>query len=290
MVLALATVTAACAAEEPARPADPVLAAPATDGWRTETWAGLSVDVPGEWTYGGAPVRSGGGERTVCPPPLTGPDDAATGQVGRPVMLSDVCAGYPWIPHSRALTSTTPYVWLGAEIPVGIVRYEGGLVQQTVARHGTTLTVGSADAGLRARILGSARPAERCRPGGVTAGETEVCGYGRGTDDALALAFAERVDPATLTATVAAAERAGEVPAGWTCPGPRRNDDGRGYVRRPADVVELRDDERTVVLDLGCESVDLGNGSLRRLTDEVLQPWAGPLAQASLRSLVGPLG
>lgn len=282
--------TAACGAEGPRRPAEPAERAGLADGWRTETWAGLSVDVPGEWTYGGAPLRFPDGERAACPPAVMGTDDAATGWVGRPVMLSDVCAGYPWIPHSRELTSTTPYVWLGAQIPVGIVRYDGGLVQQTVARHGTTLTVGSADAGLRARILDSARPAERCRSGRVAPGVSEVCGYGRGADDALTLAFAEQVDPGVLSATVAAAEKAGEVPAGWTCPGPRRNTGGRGYVREPADVVELRDDERTVVLDLGCESADLGDGTLRRLTDEVLQPWTGPLARASLRSLVGPLG
>ncbi|XBB68432.1 hypothetical protein ABFU82_03730 [Nocardioides sp. WV_118_6] len=284
MLLLVAT-TAACRAEEPRRPAEPAAAptAPAApaDGWRTETWAGLSVDVPADWTYGGAPMRLGGGERGVCPPAVMGPDDGATGWVGRPVLLSDVCAFYPWIPGSRELTSTTPFVWLGAAVRPGVVRYEGGLVQQTIATEGTTLTVGSADAGLRRRILASARPAELCRPGGAPPAWTEVCGYRRTDGGELVLGFAEKVDPAVMAETVTAARAAAEVPPGRRCRA------------EPGEVVELRDARRMVRVDLACATVDVGDAGdadVHRLTVGARGAWATPVAHATLSTLIGPQG
>lgn len=256
--------TTSCAG--PARP--PRAETPGRFGadWRTETWAGLSVEVPASWAYGAAPIRLGGSV-SVC-----GPGSG----VGRPVLRSDVCARYPWLQGAPAIRGD--YAWLGAEIEPGTVRYDGGLVQETIATQGTTLTVASTDAGLRARILGSARPATSCGEPKPAPGEVEVCGYRRTTSGQRVLAFAERVALDVPEAAVAAARRA---PA--AAPDP-------GCGPRTGEVVELREAGRTIVLDLRCGTVDPGDGTRRRLGEEAVEPWASPMARASLTYLIGPQG
>ncbi len=137
-------------------------------GWRTEYWQGLAVDVPGGWGYGGAPFRiSRDAAPAACRPTAMVSAagrrhrglDTDAGYVGRPVMLTDACEGYQ---VGAEFTPAAPFVWLGAEIDPGVVEFEGGFVQETVAVLGTTVTVGSADAALRKAVLGSVRPQDLC--------------------------------------------------------------------------------------------------------------------------------
>ncbi len=260
----LALLTTSCTSPERPPRADPP---DVTDGeWRTETWAGLSVDVPASWGYGAAPVRVGGSV-SVCGP---------VAGVGRPVLRSDVCAAYPWLRGMPA--SAEPYVWLGADLEPGAVRYDGAVVQETIAVEGTTLTVASTDAGLRARVLGSVRPATLCRDATPAPGEVEVCGYRATVAGERLLGFAEQVAADVPEAVVAAARRA---PAATGDP---------GCGPRTGEVVELRESGRTIVLDLGCGTVDPGDGTRHLLTDEAVEPWASPMARASLTRLIGQQG
>jgi hypothetical protein len=141
--------------------------------WRTEYWGGLAVDVPAEWGYGGAPKHDPTGSPFTAVACYPGPSVAADGgrlaeeggaegYLGRPVGLTDVCAGYPFDPNGP--NPRGPYVWLGADVEPGIVEYDNGIVEETVAIRGSTLTVATRDAALRQRILASARGGELCRP------------------------------------------------------------------------------------------------------------------------------
>jgi hypothetical protein len=270
LLMLLVLLTTACGHAEPRRPAEPA-AAPGP-GWRTETWGTLSVDVPDDWGYGSAPFEVGGGLGT-CPPGSTGgPDDP--GWVGRPILLSDVCEGYP-----RLTGPTAPYVWLGPRIPPGVVRYDGGLVQVTVDRFGARLTVAAADAALRKRILDSARPADHCRAGVATG--PEVCGYRR-EGDRLVLAYAAGLTPQEARAALDAVAAA---PPAKPCRG-RRCDRGDG------DLVRVSDGRRTAEFDLtwSDRTVRLDGGPPRRVTDAATGPWFAPGLRWTLRAFIGPQG
>jgi hypothetical protein len=167
---------------------------------------------------------------------------------------------------------------LGAQIEPGTVRYDDGRVQETVAAQGTTLTVASTDPALRTRILRSARPATLCGEARPAPGEVEVCGYRPTEAGEQVLAFAERVAADVPDAVAAAARQAPAAKAGPGC-GPRTGE-----------VVELREPGRTIVLDLRCGTVDAGDGTLRLLRDDEVEPWASPMARATLTYLIGPQG
>lgn len=181
------------------------------DGWRTEYWADVAVDVPADWGYGGAPSDERG--RIACyPAPMVTADGRwldqlpsdteVAGYVGRPVMLTDDCAGYgAGVPFE----SSGPFVWLGAAVPPGVVERDG-FVQETVEVDGTTVTVGTADDALRERILSSVRGGEMCmselprlgeiahdRPSssGTTPVSLRVCAYSAAEDgDSVELTYA----------------------------------------------------------------------------------------------------
>ncbi|HTW17703.1 MAG TPA: hypothetical protein VMF51_21430 [Nocardioides sp.] len=140
----------------------------APDGWRTEQWHDLAVDVPAHWGYGSAPIRTDR-RPTICDDRRPGP------YVGRPVMASDMCMFAAWIEPED------PYVWLGADLEPGIVVVGDGLVQETVEVAGTTLTV-AADDPLRRRILGSARRGGTCpgELGGVPTARLPIATTGHG--------------------------------------------------------------------------------------------------------------
>ncbi|PWN03459.1 hypothetical protein DJ010_04890 [Nocardioides silvaticus] len=132
-----------------------------TDEWRTEYWGGVAVDVPADWGYGGAPFDDG----TACyPEAMIGPDgrrlrtSGDRGWVGRPIGATDVCALVP-----NAWEPSAPYAWLGAGVEPGTYEYDNGYVQETIEVEGVTVTVGTTDAGLRSRILATARGGEPTR-------------------------------------------------------------------------------------------------------------------------------
>ena len=125
--------------------------------------------------------------------------------------MTDVCALYPWIEHSPQEEPVAPYMWLGAAVEPGVVEYDNGYVQETIEVDGTTVTVGAADAGLREKILGSARIDEDAicplTYPGVPDGAVDtmangamgppfawVCAYRRTGDGRFDLSYADSVD------------------------------------------------------------------------------------------------
>ena len=91
---------------------------PAAGEWRTEYWRGVAVDVPADWGYGGAPVESAGEIVACYPEAMVGADGGRVrqsgdqGWVGRPIVVTDVCALYPWLENSPEEEPAAPYVWL----------------------------------------------------------------------------------------------------------------------------------------------------------------------------------
>lgn len=245
----------------PSRAVDPV----EPDLWRTEQWQGLVVDVPVDWAWGPAPQRMSGGLR-VCGRTPSRP------YVGRPVMMSDVC-GQELDPPAP----TSPYVWLGVDLPTGTVDLGGGYVQETVAVAGTTLTVATDDDELRASILASAGDGGVCEPalaqvpvaGPVESDAATVCAYRR-SGSAYALVYG-----AGLEATNAArlVEEYDASPAFF----PGRSCDV-GSADDPLEVVLVDVPGRRFVVEmevLGCPFVHGGPGlkAQRRLTPALARPW-----------------
>ncbi|HET9143620.1 hypothetical protein [Actinophytocola sp.] len=132
------------AAPPAAPPAGSVTDLPA--GWRWEAYGGVEVQVPADWGHG----------TSNYPPCLN--REKGRPHVGRPGMVPLVKCSGPPVP---ALQLRVPYLWFtGNTVSADRVQtYDGGWVSQTRTVAGTTFTVFSDDPDLRARILGSARPA-----------------------------------------------------------------------------------------------------------------------------------
>lgn len=331
VVLVVVGTAVATSGDERSTTEPPVVSDPATatlppdDGLRTEYWGAVAVDVPAEWGYGGAPLASGRESVACYPVAMVGPGGQrvegrpsaeSLGWVGRPIAVTDVCAVYPWIEHSPQEEPSAPYVWLGAAVEPGLVRYDNGFVQETVEAEDTTVTVGSDDADLRAAILESVRPGHLCAQAlphvpqprvGVSAERrsklvrAEVCAYRvdpRAGSSSFLLSYAAELDPADAEAAFAAAEAAprAEVdcdyqPTEFVVLHATYNDEF------PNDVID-----RAAVFETGCDgSVTLGDGTVRALTAEAVAAWAsngipavvyGPTGGkgAMIDSFIGPQG
>ena len=205
----------------------------------------------------------------------SGPD--APGWVGRPIMVSDACGSYPW---PKTFPPTSPFVWLAPDIPLGVVRYDGGLVQVTVERFGVRLTVAATEAALRKRILDSARPADHCQ--GDTSTVPEVCGYRRGDDDELMLVYAAGLSPEAARAVL---DAVADAPVAGPCRGRFCSIDGNDQVR-------VSDGERTAVYDFGWRrrTVTVDDGPPRRATGATTRPWLAPGLRWTLATLIGMQG
>jgi hypothetical protein len=260
----------------------------APDGWRTEQWHDLAVDVPADWGYGSAPIRTDR-RPTICDDRRPGP------YVGRPVMASDMCMIAAWIEPED------PYVWLGADLEPGIVVVGDGLVQETVEVAGTTLTV-AADDPLRRRILASARRGGTCPSefSGTTTARVPmahdgdgllVCGYVQ-DDDRFHLVGGELLGSGASRRFVDAYARTDGMSSSSTC-----------LAVGERGLVLLRSGDRQWVVDVECSGMrELGEGSrLRPLTIAAVEPWAtgfvghvfhGPSDGRGVLSgfLIGPLG
>ena len=160
LVLALLAALGGCAEDErPSAPTPPEAVGTARvdaqprDGWRTEWFRTVAVDVPAGWGWSqGPPGR--GGRLYRC---FEGRDDRA--YVGRPVMASDLCiAADPEEPPEHAS------LWFDAPLDPGTEDLGGGWVRETVVVDGVGLTVTSDDPDLRAEVLGSVRRQEDCPP------------------------------------------------------------------------------------------------------------------------------
>lgn len=245
----------------------------APQGWRTEQWHDLAVDVPAHWGYGAAPMRLVG-DTNICGDLPDGP------YVGRPVMVTDMCWAGDQLPGSSA-----PYVWLGADVEPGTVALDDGTIQKTVEVAGTTLTV-AADAPLRRRILASARTGDTC-PAELRRAPTSalplpdtgvgllVCGY-RTDGERQRLVGSQLLGVEAsrrLVNAYAATDTMSSMPA---C----AEEGGRELV-----VVQVRD--RQWVVDLECSGIrELGAAPFpRHLTIAIIEP----LATEVLRNvLYGP--
>ncbi|WP_244929305.1 hypothetical protein [Nocardioides sp. W7] len=239
---------------DPVEPPTPM----APDGWRTERWHDLAVDVPADWGYGPAPLRTAGA------PYVCGYFPEAP-YVGRPVRLVDECIG-----GGQLRASSAPYVWLGADVEPGTVQLDDGTVQETVEVAGAMLTV-AADEPLRRRILASARvggacPSELLRapsaklPVGDTGDGLLVCGY-RQDQHRFRLVGGQLLGADRALAQAGAYDAAPPV----------------GSCNEPLDLeqVLLQAGDRQWVFDLSCPAItELGEpGDRRSLTVATLEPW-----------------
>lgn len=317
VVLVVGGIAVATGGDDTGTQEPPVVSEPtATDGvrpadlmaWRTEYWGDLAVDVPADWGYGGAPYRSGGEALACYPEAMVGPDgdrlrqSGDRGWVGRPIGLTDVCAGYPWIEHSPLEEPAAPYVWLGAALEPGTVELGGGYVQETIEVAGTTLTVASDDVELRDEIFGSARAGHLCAPtlevipnprtgaasdrrGGLV--RAAICAYRREGDAGYLLSYAAELDRVAAEEAFAAAERAPVArvdcaddpfePFEFVLLDATYNDEF------PNDVID-----RTAVYEMGCGgTIALDGGPARQLTAAAVEPW---VANGIPSVVVGPTG
>ncbi|MFS3129895.1 hypothetical protein ACLM5J_15960 [Nocardioides sp. Bht2] len=310
------------------RAADPVATPGGSDpGWRTEYWRSVAVEVPDSWGFGGAPFELSPGSLAACAPSAMVRADGerdweqrdAGGYVGRPIMLTDACQGYQ---DGAEFTPPAPYLWFDAGVGEGTVRFDGGFVQQTVVVDGVKLTVGSTDAGLRERVLESARAETPCAPTVDQDREPWPAPSAAGREIATMRVCAYRVDR-SRPETVAEPQLSTAIEVGDSAT--RRYLDalrGREQARDQCPrldvaesewvVLELLDDtgavlRRDVVHLAGdCAGVDVGARGLAnlvtsKLTPAMVRPWAvasipatvyGPSGGkgALLESFIGPQG
>lgn len=298
-------------------------------GWRTEHWRGIAVDVPGDWGFGGAPhlitpddekpVSCGPGAMVEADGSRNWGPTGAGGWVGRPMMLTDMCQTYQ---SGAEHTPPAPYLWFDAGVEEGTVRFDGGFVQKTVMVDGVRLTVGSPDAGLRERVLGSARAETPCAPTVDQDREPWPAPSAAEREIATMRACAYRVDR-SRPETVAEPQLSTAVEVGDSAT--RRYLDalrGREQARDQCPsldvaesewvVLELLDDSGAVLrrdvvhLAGNCAGVDVGargvaNLVTSKLTPAMVRPWAvasipatvyGPSGGkgALLESFIGPQG
>ncbi len=259
-----------------------------TDGvWRTEYWRDMQVDVPDSWGWGASPPASCvGAARTAGAQPVSG--EFTEGYIGRPITSRYTC------PAAESGPPAGPYVWLGSDLEPGTRDLGGGYVEETVDVNGSRLTVASADAALRERILASATGGETCMseldvrdpsfpdvvPGNVMRGADvlNVCVYharneAKGARQA-DLVYSTTLDLGGLHAYLAALEE-GEEPRDQ-CP-------TLDYVEGEWVVLEIGTEDGDVfrrdVVHTFCPGIDVDTDTLSgletvRLTQALVDPWA----------------
>lgn len=287
--------------------------------WRSESWEGLTVSVPPDWGYGGAP----GDDGVACfPSAMKSAEgrpnrDESGPYVGRPITVTDVCVGD--LDEGPLADPTAPYVWLGSGVDVGTDDLGDGWVRETVAAYGSTVSVTTNDESLRARILGSARPTELCEaelPGvpepsrtssregliGFAPDRLSVCAYRReaGTGP-VTLSYAAELDDraAAAYAPIAGGEqerlRCGSAEGGFEWVVLRfEGQDPYGTDRMFHEVV-------VHLGGAGCPRVQTDPGTALTLSAGLVEPWAtggipavvyGPSGGkgAMIDSFIGPQG
>jgi hypothetical protein len=277
--------------------------------WRTEHWRGISVDVPAAWAYGGAPLALGrdtvaciaGAMVSASGAPIPYGQELSTPYVGRPIVLTDVCAKYPFLgPDSDP--PGAPSVWLGADVETGTDDLGDGWVRETVEASGTTVTVTSDEPDLRARILGSVRGVHFCTsqlPGPTRVHDMliegygrpkslEVCVYRRSSSGDLELAYGAVLGSEGARAFARAVGRAEprkmacghEPPFEWVT----LQMTGTSYPKAPVGVGGTQD------MVIGCGVVETGPGETYWLDEAVLDSLRVRGLPAVLNSLIGPMG
>ncbi len=135
---------------------------PVPPDWRYESYAGVQIQVPPTWGWGGAPARDArfaghlGGCGTSRARVGQGADSAdgsaGTPFVGRPSTLVGPCL--PW--GSPGILPSSDAVWFASPLPVGL-RHLGSVEAETRTVGAQAITVLSHDRALRERILATAR-------------------------------------------------------------------------------------------------------------------------------------
>ena len=288
---------------------DPGPAEPLPSQWRTETWHGMSVDVPADWGWGVAPTSMSfePEEQYLCGGPGALVDSDGRSRVnpvetlpwvGRPNMASDLCM------QSARPDARAAYVWLGAAIEPGTVDAGNGYTQETVDVAGTTLTVATQDAELRERIISSAGPTDSgCAPSLASAPTVEmmlteglrdpssaqVCAYrkeeGASTWE---LVYATTLDAAQATTYHSQVYDGGREWAPDFCD---------TYVAERVLVTIVGDDPygdtevtQDTVVDPQCGEVSGSPGMVSPLSAKGMRAWSHNGAQVSLYGLIGPMG
>lgn len=263
---------------------------PSTDTpptWRYESYAGVQVQVPPAWGWGGAPMhsdifhgRDSLGSCGASTAAVQSPQDPAsyitlnTGFTGRPVMVSDRCI--PWgadgtVPLGNAL-------WFASPLEVG-VRTIGGVMAETRAVGSQHITVFSRSSALRREILGTAttvdtdangcptqaviRPA--AGPPGLHADSLSVCVYTQDTGTTVLL-WSGRLSEHTTQEYVDAMRAAPPAPA--VCPATPSGT----WV---ALGVHGSDGTRWDLVDLSCSRISSAGGLQAALTPATAIAWAG---------------
>lgn len=183
--------------------------AEAPQGWRYESYAGVQVQVPASWGWGGAPLRSdifhgkdslgtcGSAQAAV----QSGDDDAsyvssATAFTGRPAVMSDLCMSW----GSDGAMPQGDALWFASPLEVG-QRSVGRVVAETRAVGDQHVTVFSSHASLRRQVLRTAQfvdtdangcpthPVLRPAPGpaGQRPDSMSVCAYSQDSGTAVLL-------------------------------------------------------------------------------------------------------
>jgi hypothetical protein len=256
------------------------------ESWRHESYAGVELQVPDTWGWGGSPVRSsffagprhlgacGTTQAAVLPP-----DDTSTyvspldGFVGRPAVMDRRCVTW----GADGSMPTGDAVWFDSPLPIG-VKPVGSAVAETREVGGQHVTAFSADRDLRRRILGSAeqvavddsgcptRPVVRPAPGPGDLEPTSlsVCLYSQDTGVTVlmwsgtvqrsrAQAYAEAV-----TAAADDGSRACRTPTGrWIALG-----------------LSADSGTRWDLVNLGCSRIQLAGGDAAPLTSDTVESWA----------------
>jgi hypothetical protein len=289
------------------QPAAPSSGDPLPTTWRTESWRGVSVEVPAGWGYGSAPMHQAGD--TVACPAMAGVsasggsvrEERAVPYVGRPIFLTDVCQVFPFI-GPDADPPSVPSVWLGADVEPGTDDLGDGWVRQTVEAAGTTVTVTSDDQKLRERILRSVGGVDPCVSGleqptrvqdvlieGYGRPKSlEVCVYRRSDEGDLDLAYGTVLGREAARAFAGAVGRAApkkmdcgeEPPFEWVT----LEMTGTSYPNAPVGVGGTQD------MVIGCGVVETGPGETYELDRGVLDALRLEGLPAVLQDLIGPIG
>ncbi|HET7431357.1 MAG TPA: sigma factor-like helix-turn-helix DNA-binding protein [Nocardioides sp.] len=207
--------------------------------WRYESYAGVQVQVPDTWGWGGAPLHSdvfrgkaalgscGSSTATVkSPNDPSSYISSVTGFTGRPVRLSYLCLSW----GSDGIMPRADALWFASPLPVG-VKDLGSTVAETRAVGGQHVTAFSAQSALRRQVLGTAeqvatdasgcparpvlQPADG--PARVQPDALSVCVYSQDSGSSVLL-WSGQVPAAGARAYADAFRVAGSAAAATTCP------------------------------------------------------------------------
>jgi hypothetical protein len=254
--------------------------------WRYESYAGVQLQVPDAWGWGGSPVTSafftGARHLGACgsnEAAVLSPADGATyvsvltGFVGRPAILNQRCV--PW--GSEGSYPPGDAVWFDSPLAVG-VKPVGSTTAETRDVGGQHVTAFSQHSNLRRQILGTAervdvdgngcstRPvtAPRTGPRDLEPSSLSICIYSQDTGVAT-LMWSGRLPEAEARAYAAAVDGTANE-AGGVCPTPS----GRWA------ALGLQGDAgaRWDIVNLGCRRLQLAGGDSAPLTPDTVEPWA----------------